>query len=126
MNLITRTAAVSFLGLASAAGLAIGTGATATAAPTVSSTVTIHAEGTDLSGNVSSSNPTCEANRHVVVFKQIGTRGGGNDINFASDTTDEDGDWNTGNTGTEGRFYAKVKKTSLCKADFSPTIRATR
>ena len=126
MNLITRTAAVSFLGLASAAGLAIGTGATATAAPTVSSTVTIHAEGTDLSGNVSSSNPTCEANRRVVVFKQIGTRGGGNDINFASDTTDEDGDWNTGNTGTEGRFYAKVKKTSLCKADFSPTIRATR
>jgi hypothetical protein len=126
MNLITRTAAVSFLGLASAAGLAIGTGATATAAPTVSSTVTIHADGTDLSGNVSSSNPTCEANRHVVVFKQIGTRGGGNDINFASDTSDDDGDWNTGNTGTEGRFYAKVKKTSLCKADFSPTIRATR
>jgi hypothetical protein len=126
MNIITRTAAVSFLGLASAAGLAIGTAATATATPTIPSTVTIQAEGTDLFGNVSSTNSACEANRHVVVYKQIGTRGGGNDINFASDTSDDDGDWNTGNTGTEGRFYAKVKKTSFCKADFSPTIRATR
>jgi len=126
MSTLTRTAAVSLLGLASAAGLALGTSATATAAPTVASTVTIQAQGTDLFGNVSSTNPTCEANRKVIVFKQIGTRGGGDDIRFASDTTDDDGDWNTGNTGTEGKFYAKVKRTDLCKADFSPTIRATR
>lgn len=126
MITFTRTAAVSLLGLASAAGLAIGTAATATAAPTVASTVTIQAEGTDLFGNVSSANPVCEADRKVIVFKQVGTRGGGDDIRFASDTTDDDGDWNTGNTGTAGKFYAKVKRTDLCKADFSPTIRATR
>jgi len=126
MSLFTRTAAVSLLGLASAAGLAIGTGVTASAAPTIASTVTIQAEGTDLFGNVSSTRATCEANRKVIVFKQVGTRGGGDDIRFASDTTDSDGDWNTGNTGTEGKFYAKVKRTDLCKADSSPTIRATR
>ena len=125
MNIITRTAAVSFLGLASAAGLAIGNAATASAAPTVPSTVTIQAEGTDLFGSVSTSS-ACEADRKVIVYKQVGTRGGGNDINFASDTTDDDGDWNTGNTGTEGKFYAKVTRPDLCKADFSPTIRATR
>ena len=126
MNIFTRTAAVSLLGLASAAGLAIGTAATASAAPTVSSTVTIQAEGTDLFGNVSSSNDVCEANRKVTVFKQVGARGGGDDIRFASDTSDDDGDWNTGNTGTEGKFYAKVKKTDLCKSDLSPTITAHR
>jgi hypothetical protein len=126
MSVFTRTAAVSLLGLASAAGLAIGTAATASANPTVASTVTIQAEGTDLFGNVSSTNATCENNRKVIVFKQVGTRGGGDDIRFASDTTDSDGDWNTGNTGTEGKFYAKVKKTDLCKSDLSPTIRATR
>ncbi|PWN01518.1 hypothetical protein DJ010_18410 [Nocardioides silvaticus] len=125
MNIITRTAAVSFLGLASAAGVMIGNAATASAAPTVPSTVTIQTEGTDLFGSVSSSS-ACEADRKVVVYKQVGARGGGNDINFASDTTDDDGEWNTGNTGTEGKFYAKVKKTNVCKADFSPTITARR
>lgn len=126
MSTLTRTAAVSFLGLASAAGLALGAAGTASAAPTVPSTVTIQAEGTDLFGNVSSTQAVCESDRKVIVFKQVGTRGGGDDIRFASDTTDSDGDWNTGNTGTEGKFYAKVKRTDLCKADFSPTIRATR
>jgi hypothetical protein len=34
--------------------------------------------------------------------------------------------WSTGNTGTPGRFYAKVRRTDLCQGDTSPTIRATR
>ncbi len=126
MSLFTRTAAVSFLGLASAAAVALGTAGTASAAPTVSSTVTIQAEGTDLFGQVSSSQATCEANRTVVVFKQVGARGGGNDIRFASDTTDSDGDWSTGNTGTEGKFYAKVKASTTCARDLSPTVLAVR
>jgi hypothetical protein len=125
MNIITRTAAASFLGLASTAGVVIGTAAFASAAP-ASSTVTIQAEGTDLFGTVSSSSAACEADRKVIVYKQVGSRGGGNDIKFANDTTDEDGEWNTGNTGTEGKFYAKVKKSPGCKADFSPTITARR
>ena len=36
------------------------------------------------------------------------------------------GEWNTGNTGTEGRFYSKVKRSPQCKGDTSPTIRVTR
>ncbi len=89
-------------------------------------TVTIRADGTDLFGKVSSTRAACKADRKVIVMKQIGTRGGGNDVRFADDTSDSDGDWNTGNTGTEGKFYAKVRKTTFCRGDTSPTIRATR
>lgn len=95
------------------------------AAP-AASTVTIKAEGTDLSGTLSSPRAACVADRKVIVFKQIGTRGGGDDRNFASDTAAADGSWNTGNTGTPGRFYAKVRATARCQGDTSPTIRARR
>lgn len=101
-------------------------GHAATRAPV---TVTIQAEGTDLSGTVLSPRKVCKNERTVVVFKQIGTRGGGDDIRFASDTTELDngvGVWSTGNTGTEGKFYAKVKRTPLCRVAFSPTIKAVQ
>jgi hypothetical protein len=65
----------------------------------------------------------------VIVFKQIGPRGGGNDINFASDTASLEGGvyrWSTGNTGTEGRFYAKVRPIDGCTGDTSRTIRVQR
>ncbi|WP_183093888.1 hypothetical protein [Nocardioides stalactiti] len=124
MKTILRAAAFSVLGLS--AGAAVGLAPGAQAAALTPSTVTIQAEGTDLFGNVSSSLASCEADRKVIVFKVVGTRGGGDDIRFASDTSDTDGDWSTGNTGTEGKFYAKVKKNSFCKADFSPTITASR
>ena len=120
-----RAAAISVLGLA-AAGTAFGLAPSAEAVTRAPVTVTIQADGTDLSGKVSSTRAVCVADRKVIVFKQVGTKGGGDDIRFASDTSDSDGDWNTGNTGTEGKFYAKVKKTDLCKADFSPTITARR
>ena len=74
-------------------------------------TVTIKAEGTDLSGKVKSPRAACKDDRKVIVFKQVGARGGGNDKRFASDTAESDGSWNTGNTGTAGRFYAKVRPT---------------
>jgi hypothetical protein len=89
-------------------------------------TVTIQAEGTDLSGTVSSKRQRCVTDRKVIVIKIKGTRGGGDDKVFASDTADADGSWNTGNTGTEGRFYAKVRRTAACRGDESPTVRATR
>ena len=90
------------------------------------STVTIRAEGVDLSGKVKSPRQACVTDRKVIVFKQIGTRGGGDDQKFASDTASSDGSWSTGNTGTPGKFYAKVRKTTMCKKDSSPTIRARR
>ena len=59
-------------------------------------------------------------------MKQVGTRGGGDDQKFASDLAASDGSWSTGNTGTAGRFYAKIRATTTCTGDTSPTIRATR
>ncbi|GAB3781973.1 hypothetical protein [Nocardioides ungokensis] len=122
--LIIPTLAV---GLAAAVTTAVGPAGAAGDAPT---TVTIHADGTDLSGTVSSPKPRkCANNRLVVVFKQKGTRGGGDDVRFASDTASRSGNvfaWSTGNTGTEGRFYAKVRHIDGCKGDTSPTIRAVR
>ncbi|CUR60334.1 exported hypothetical protein [metagenome] len=104
--------------------------APAAAAAAAKTTVTIRAEGTDLSGLVKSPRPKrCADGRTVIVRKQIGTRGGGDDIRFASDTAELDGtvaEWSTGNTGTPGRFYAVVRAKTGCQGDKSPTIRAVR
>lgn len=92
--------------------------------------VTIQVQGTDLSGTVISSRLACIADRTVVVFKQIGPRGGGDDIRFASDTTSVLGSgtasWSTGNTGTPGKFYAVVRRTATCQRAASPTVTASR
>jgi hypothetical protein len=116
--------------------LGVAAGLSGQAAPAVGeaapaeTTVTIKAEGTDLSGKVISPRPLrCAQDRKVILMKQIGTRGGGDDINFASDTAGLQGDvytWSTGTTGTPGRFYAKVKPIQGCKGDTSPTVRAQR
>jgi hypothetical protein len=115
------------LGLVAAFTLpAVGTVAHAAAAARADTTVTITAQGVDLSGKVKSPRQSCITDRKVIVVKQIGTRGGGDDVNFASDLASSDGSWSTGNTGTAGKFYAKVKATTTCRGDTSPTIRATR
>jgi hypothetical protein len=93
-------------------------------------TVTIKAEGTDLSGKVKTSKPAlCALGRTVWVWRQIGTRGGGDDKKMFSDTVDKQGDsyvWSTGNTGQPGFFYAKLPATPDCHADTSPTVHAVR
>ncbi len=123
----TRTALLA-LGRAAAVALpgSAGVAQASTAKSLADSTVTIKAEGVDLSGKVKSPRQACVTDRKVIVFKQIGTRGGGDDQKFASDTASSDGSWSTGNTGTPGKFYAKVRKTTMCKKDSSPTIRARR
>lgn len=122
----SRTLVLTLCASAALALPATASLAHASAAARADSTVTIRAEGTDLSGQVRSPRPACKDGRNVIVIKQVGTRGGGDDKRFASDTADADGSWNTGNTGTPGRFYAKIRATALCKGDTSPTIRATR
>ncbi len=101
-------------------------GVAAAVPPPATTTVTIQAQGTDLSGRVSSTAPLrCANNRTVLVYKQIGTRGGGNDIRFASDTASLQGNtyrWSTGNTGTPGFFYSKVVPKTGCRGDTSNTI----
>jgi hypothetical protein len=92
-------------------------------------TVTIQARGTNLSGTVRSSAAGCADGRLVVLVKQIGARGGGDDIRFSSDDASLQGTtytWSTGDTGTPGRFYAKVRRTETCGFDTSPTVRAVR
>ncbi len=100
----------------------------ASAAGGAETKVTIRAEGLDLSGFVNSPRPQrCAEDRKVIVFKQRGQRGGGNDERFATDNASLNGDrymWSTGNTGTPGRFYARVRRIEGCKADSSRTIRA--
>jgi len=105
--------------------LPLGLAPHASAAAPAGTKVTIDRAGADLFGTVSSSRAACEGNRTVVLYKQIGTKGGGNDVRVVSDTTEVQngvGVWSTGNTGQSGKFYAKVKKTSRCKAAVSATI----
>ncbi len=125
--------AISALALAPALLLAATASSSLAVAPALAPakvTVTIKAQGTDLSGEVRSPRPRkCAANRNVIVFKQKGTRGGGDDLRFATDTTGRQNGtwtWSTGNTGTAGRFYAKVKAQAGCSGATSPTIRAVR
>jgi hypothetical protein len=128
---LKTTALMAIPGAAAAvvAGFVTGSSAVGQAAP-AATTVTIKAEGTDLSGTVSSSRPArCADGRTVFLIKQVGARGGGDDIRFAMDTAGLQGDvytWSTGTTGTAGRFYAKVKPIQGCKGDTSPTVRAHR
>lgn len=124
--------AFTVLAIGGAAGLvggAVGASAGGPAAP-ARTTVTIQAEGTDLFGEVRSPRPLrCAAERKVILVKQRGARGGGDDERFATDTASLNGDvyeWSTGNTGTPGRFYARVRAIEGCKGDTSPTIRAQR
>lgn len=124
---IRRTVAAAS-GLAVAAALLVGT-APSDAAGRAKTTVTIKAENTDLSGTVKSKRKVCKNGRKVLLVKQKGAKGGADDKVVASDTTELKGGvgvWSTGNTGLEGRFYAKVKRTKKCKAATSPTVRAVR
>ena len=125
---------VPSLALGVAAGL--GTGAAAAGAPAAGApgdartTVTITAEGTDLSGVVDQL-PAQEVRGRPGGRRGQAerARGGGDDVRFATDTASLEGGvyrWSTGNTGTEGRFYARVRHVPGCKAGTSPTIRATR
>jgi hypothetical protein len=120
--------------LAAASGLAI-TAAVLVAAPPsqaldrANNTVTIQAENTDLSGTIKSKRMACKDGRKVFLVKQKGQKGGDDDKVIASDTSELQngvGEWSTGNTGIEGRFYAKVKPTVQCKGAISDTVRAVR
>jgi hypothetical protein len=122
-----KSLSIPAITLGVAAGLLAAPAAAGGAAPT---TVTIRADGVDLSGTVRSPRPgTCADGRTVIVVRQIGARGGGNDKRFASDTAGLQGGvyrWSTGNTGTEGKFYARVRAIQGCLGATSRTVTATR
>lgn len=126
--------------LASAAGLSLvavaplATLASADAAPAKAAKVSVSIEGNpDPFGELSSSRPTCIDNRLVVLYKQVGKRGGGNDRPTGNtDRSDDDGSFDFGSPGLEtGKYYAVVgaknkKGKVVCKAGASPTIQITR
>ena len=86
--------------------------------------VTIRVEGRDFSGTVKSPRGSCVNGRKIRLIRQVGSQQNpSTDPVIASDTADSDGDWSTGNTGVNGRFYARAKRTDHCKADSSRTLR---
>ena len=94
-------------------------------------TVTIRTENGDFWGYVTSPRPRrCAEGRKIVLFKQVGAEQDPRvDERIASDTASLNGDryeWNTGNTGRFGKFYARAGKTENCKGDTSKTIRSVR
>lgn len=89
--------------------------------------VTIKVEGRDFSGTVRSSRPLrCADGRKVLLLRQTGQKQHPDtDPVIASDTASLNGDryeWSTGNTGVNGRFYARARKNAKCKADSSKTL----
>ncbi|WP_340540202.1 hypothetical protein [Nocardioides sp. GXZ039] len=118
-------AAAVVVGAALAAGLVQP--APASAAPARARVaVTITADGTDIHGTVTSSALLrCAADRTVDLYKLVD----GEPHLWASDTTQLQGRsyvWSAGNTGTTGRFFARVKAKPGCRAATSPTIRVRR
>jgi hypothetical protein len=100
------------------------------AATKARTTLTIQAEGVDLSGKVKSSKLGCLGNRTVKVYKQKGTQQSpSTDPVIASDISERVGDhgeWSVGNTGMEGKFYARTRGTLACTGATSTTIVAQR
>jgi hypothetical protein len=121
-KLIPTVATALIVGAVSVAG-----SLTAGAGQKADTIVTIKAEGSDLSGVVKSPRPKkCAKDRKVTVFKQKGASQNPKvDEKLASDTASLNGDryeWNTGNTGESGKFYARVAPTEFCKKDTSRTV----
>jgi hypothetical protein len=106
-------AIVGALAVCSAVGLTGIAGAHARAR----TTVTIHYNGDGFQGKVKSSRAKCIKNRTVKVFKKSTGQ------KLYSDTTDNQGRWDTGNSGQiHGTFYAHTGRVPGCKGGTSESI----
>ncbi len=125
-KLLPTAIAIAVVGAVSVAGTV-----TAGAGDRTDTTVTIRTASGDFWGFVTSPRPRkCAEDRKVVLFKQVGSEQNPSvDERIGSDNASLNGDryeWNTGNTGMYGKFYARVGKTEDCKGDTSNTIRSRR
>ncbi|MEO8092431.1 MAG: hypothetical protein ABI726_06975 [bacterium] len=72
----------------------------------------------------------CAKGRKVTLYKQKGhDQKPSKDEKIHSDTASLSGGkyrWDTGNTGTKGKVYARAKKTDQCDADNSKTIKSSK
>jgi hypothetical protein len=123
LAVLVTLAALTALTMVAAAG-------NAEAATKARTTLTIQAEGVDLSGKIKSTKLSCLGNRNVKVYKQIGAeQRPTTDPVIASDISERQGNigvWSTGNTGREGKFYARTRGTLECTGATSTTIVARR
>ena len=128
-NYLTTLAVLIALAALTAVAM-VATAGNADAATKARTTLTIQAEGVDLSGKVKSSKLSCLGNRMVKVYKQKGTQQSpSTDTVIASDISERVGDhgeWSVGNTGMEGKFYARTRGTIECTGATSTTIVARR
>jgi len=125
IRLVRAVVGLMVVGLVSVSGIA-------SAGPLIETTVTIKTQNGDFWGTVASPRPKlCARERKVVVFKQLGAeQNPANDQKIANDTASLSGGkykWNTGNTGAmNGKYYARVGRTTSCKADTSETVKVRR
>jgi hypothetical protein len=104
---------------AATAALAL-TAAPATAGGDAKSKVTVSKAGANgASGKVNSKKESCEAGRKVTLY----FLGEYTPIKVGADKTSDSGKWKVARSLEDGRYFAKVKKTSKCKSDESPTER---
>ena len=127
-----RLGRVTILAMLVLAAIGLATLALTTSAQAVvraPTTLTIRADGLDLSGKVKSPRLSCLGGRTIRLYKQVGTvQNPSVDQRIATDTSERQGDvgvWSTGNTGIAGKFYVRTGRTTACKADTSDTIRAS-
>jgi hypothetical protein len=89
-------------------------------------TLTIKAQGKDLSGTVESSKLSCVEDREIKLYKQKGKKQNPSaDEYIGSDTSERQGKrgvWSTGNTGMSGKFYVRTASDPGCSAAASETI----
>ena len=91
--------------------------ASASALTGSTTTVTIKEQSGDFSGKVKSSDSDCRGNRLVKV-KELPSK-----QTIASDTSESNGEWNTGNTSADpGDYFAKVKRTETCSKAKSAVV----
>lgn len=112
------------IALTIAALSAFGLASTASAGGTLT-IVTIRENSGDFFGKVKSQKAKCFKNRRVALYKQKGPmQVPSEDRKVAQDDSDNEGKWNTGNTGFDkGKFYARAKAIEGCRADNSPTLK---
>jgi hypothetical protein len=104
---------------------AVAMASTAGARGGAATTVTIKYNGDGFQGKVKSSKAKCVKNRTVTVYKQKGNgQDPSTDTKMFKETTDNNGSWDTGNSGqAHGKFYAGAKGTTGCRKGFSKTIK---
>lgn len=113
--------AIAGVGIIAAAALALAA-ENAGSSPARTS-VTITTDRSTASGTVQSPKPACRDARAVLLLRQVGAKGGDNDVVVATAVTQQRHGvdvWSAEGVDPEVRFYARVLATPTCRAAMSP------